>query len=68
MNIRHAKRPYTAPEVTGGAQVLLEKDLLIGSLFDWARPIETAGLENGGFYDYESDATFDSTFNHTWGE
>ena len=62
------KRIYTAPVVLAGLEIRLEKDMLFGSIVDWALPVETAGLENGGFFEYESTPSFESTFNHTWGE
>ena len=68
MKMKDSRRPYSAPAVIGSAQVRLEKDMLFGSIVDWALPVETAGLENGGFFEYESTPSFESTFNHTWGE
>lgn len=66
MNKQHKRRLYMTPSVIEGVEIRLERDLLIGSIVDWALPVETAGLENGGFFNYESDSFSDSTFNHQW--
>lgn len=67
MHAQHKLRPYTAPTVLESVQVLLEQDLLkFGSIVDWAAPVETAGLENGGYFNYESGISSESTFNHQW--
>ena len=67
MHAQNKLRPYTAPAVLGSVTVLLEQDLLkFGSIVDWAAPVETAGLENGGFFHYESTISSESTFNHQW--
>ena len=59
------KHTYTPPSVLQTANVVLEGDMLFGSIFDQIYPIETVGQEIEDSYDYWNDS---DTFNHTWGE
>ena len=59
------KQTYHAPRIIQTASVVLEGDLLFGSIVDQIFPVETLGQEQEAIYDYWNDS---DTFNHTWGE
>ena len=53
------KKQFVAPRIIQDVSIVLERNLL-GSV---EYTVETAGQENGGFYD---TAETGSTFNHVW--
>ena len=66
--MKSMRNAYVSPRVFLTVEILLEKDMLFGSIVDDFFPIESFGQEQGGFYQYESTLGSESTFNHTWGE
>ena len=46
-----SKLSYIPPVILQQVEVLLETDLLGGSVDDWVNPVETAGQKTGGEYD-----------------
>ena len=61
------KQIYTQPTVIGDCEMKLERAFLAGSVVD-SMGVETAGQQNGGFYDATQTGGSDDTFNHTWGD
>ena len=64
--IQTHKQPYVKPVLLQQAEILLEKNLL-GSVVDNVQPVETAGHEVAGEYNY-SDYSSSNAIDHEWGD
>lgn len=64
MQNRHRfKRCYISPLILGTPEILLETDLLVGSV-SYSSMVETAGQENGGYFENDEVVTTDNL----WGD